>query len=360
MKTQTISRKALGAVIFLIFSTIYENVYAQENFRANLRVVNADGSSGLLDGNMTNYDAGYSNAIDGMDVWKMTNFGENFGIYRENQNIVVERRHTILLSDTTYFRMWNMRQLTYQVEVVMKNLNHPGLTAYLEDSYLNKFSLLDLNDTTRINFTVTSDPASANEFRFRIIFQTEMTGVMPVSFTGIKAWRNNLVPVIEWTVEDEENVIQYDVERSLDGLNFIPVASTIPSSNDGGEESYKLSDQTQDGHQLFYRVKATSLSGNIVYSAVARLAGQEDAVDMMVYPNPVSGRKIQVLINNAIAGRYNVTLLSGRGLLIPVQDVQLQQGSNSISIALPSVTPGIYRLRVAGNGVAHVISISIK
>ena len=44
----------------------------------------------------------------------------------------------------------------------------------------------------------------------------------------------------------------------------------------------------------------------------------------------------------------------------PVQQVNLVEGSNNLSLTLPLVTPGIYRLRVAGNGMAYVISVSIK
>jgi hypothetical protein len=74
----------------------------------NLFIVYNNGAT-LMDVNMTNYNNQYSNAVDGNDIWKMSNFGENFGIIRSSANLVFERRSLIAVNDTTYFRMWNMQ-----------------------------------------------------------------------------------------------------------------------------------------------------------------------------------------------------------------------------------------------------------
>src|SRR5664279_1839868 len=108
-----------------------------EIIRSNLYHVETDGTTNLLDGDLTQYDASYSNAVDGMDARKMSNFSENIGMLRGTSTLVIERRHTIDNADTIFYKMWNIRhEETYQLEFIASNLDHPGLLGYLEDSYL--------------------------------------------------------------------------------------------------------------------------------------------------------------------------------------------------------------------------------
>jgi hypothetical protein len=155
----------LAFVCALIFVSAVS--FSQENMRANLYAVPATGSAILMDGNFTNYDNIYSNAVDWDDAWKMTNPGENFGIYRENVNLVVERRQEIGLTDTTFFKMWNMQQRSYQLQIITSNMSDPQLRASVIDSYLNTTIAVELNDTTFIPFTVTADAGSSSSVAFQ-------------------------------------------------------------------------------------------------------------------------------------------------------------------------------------------------
>ena len=141
--------------ILLLFFSFSSN--AQELMRANIFMVDASGVT-LMDGNLTNYDNIYSNAVDIDDAWKMTNPGVNFGILRDGYNLVVERRSIIDGSDTTFFRMWNMPQHNYRIKFMLKNLDHPGLTAVLKDKFLNTQTNIKLNDTTYYDFTINTNP----------------------------------------------------------------------------------------------------------------------------------------------------------------------------------------------------------
>ena len=123
-------------------------------------------------GILTQYDQSFTNVVDGMDARKMSNFSENLGMIRGTTTLVIERRHTIDFTDTIFYKMWNVQQRPYQLEFITSNLNHPGLTGYLEDSYLHTSVPINLNGANNINFSVNSDPASSAMYRFRIIFTT--------------------------------------------------------------------------------------------------------------------------------------------------------------------------------------------
>ena len=56
---------------------------------------------------------------------------------------------------------------------------------YLEDKFLDNTTLIQMNGTTTVDFTVTTDPASAVANRFRIVFIKALP--LPVKFTSISA-----------------------------------------------------------------------------------------------------------------------------------------------------------------------------
>ncbi len=141
----------------------------KREIRSYLYLVNTDGSSILYDGTLTAYDDSYSNNIDERDAKKMANFTENFGMLRTPVTLVIERRHTIKLNDTIFYKMWQMQQRTYRLEFVSKNMDYPGMSGILEDNYLKTTTPVDLNGTTPLIFTVTENEASSSSNRFLFI-----------------------------------------------------------------------------------------------------------------------------------------------------------------------------------------------
>ena len=199
-------------------SLLYSGIpSSSEEIRSNLYVVEPDAHTVLMDGGLTQYDQSFTNSIDGMDARKMSNFSENIGMIRGTTTLVIERRHTIDISDTIFYKLWNVQQRSYQLEFITSNLNHPGLSGHLEDSYLQTSVPIDLNGANNINFSVNADPASSAMYRFRIIFNTAEAGLMPLTFTSLKAYQQDNSVHIDWNTENEQNLKSYNVERSGDG-----------------------------------------------------------------------------------------------------------------------------------------------
>ncbi len=143
---------SLRLLFFIFIFATPVLVLAQPSMRANLHIVAANGSTVLMDGNLTNYDSIYSNSLDMYDAWKMNNFSENFGILRSNSVLVIERRKNISVCDTTFFKMWNMQYRNYRLQIITKNFHQPGLTAYLLDKFLDTKTVVKINDTKEYLF----------------------------------------------------------------------------------------------------------------------------------------------------------------------------------------------------------------
>ena len=140
---------------------------SEQRIRTNLYEVNADGTASIVDGTLSSYSNIFSNIIDKNDAMKLTNFGENFGIVRDGKTLIVERRDAI--GDEINFKMWQMNQQGYQLEIIADNID-PNVSAFLQDKYLKTTTPLNVSGTTKVNFAVTGDVASAAENRFSIVF----------------------------------------------------------------------------------------------------------------------------------------------------------------------------------------------
>ena len=188
-----ISIRIQFAVCFLLVSF---TAFSQQTLRTNLFVVGSDGSKTLIDGNMTIYDDIYCNCVNWEDALKMTNLGENWGLVRSGTTLAVERRKFIPETDTTYIRMWNLQQRNFVIEVIGQNLSKTDRIGYLRDNYNNINTLINLGNTTYVNFSVNSDSKTSAQNRFSIIFEKIVQAPTTVIFTSIRLLRKyNLVNV---------------------------------------------------------------------------------------------------------------------------------------------------------------------
>ncbi len=311
--------------------------------RANLYMIPATGSKVLVDGNYTQYDNNYSNAVDIQDVWKMTNTGENFGIIREGYTLVMERRKEIPLTDTTFFRMWNLQPRNYQIEIIARNLSQPNLQGSLWDDYTRTSSLINMGDTTRINFTISSDPASYASNRFRMEYNTVYISSLPVIFSSINAYRKGAGAVVNWKIAVETDVAYYAIERASNGNDFEEIA-TQNAFNDGNSQNYFYYDRNLSRGSHVYRIKAVYRDRNFAYSENARtLVSSQIAETISVYPNPVTNKKVQIQFFNTETMKCRIAFINSSGKEIWSESLVVPAGANR-SVQLPQHIPsGIYR-----------------
>lgn len=345
--------------LFVFLLSLLQPISAQR-MRANLLIVDNTGAT-LMDGNMTNYGAQFSNAIDGYDIWKMSNFGENFGILRSTANLVIERRSLIVSTDTTYFRMWNVQVRNYRIQVIAENLHTSNLFAFVRDKFLGTDTPINLNDTTDVNFSVTTAAGSYAQDRFKLIYSSVASATLPVQFTGVQLQLKTNGLQVLWTVENEFAMDRYVIEHSINGSVFESLQENS-AHNNGLKNDYAVLTTKPAAGMHFYRVKGISLSGKVQYSAVVRMTTDNDnTANLEVYPNPVANKLMNVTIETAAAGNYSMSLVKSNGQLVKLPGLKLNAGIQQQTIKLPTfVLPGIYRLVVtAPDGQRYMQTVNI-
>ncbi len=173
---------------------------------------------------------------------------------------------------------------------------------------------------------------------------------LPVLFTSTRAWPDGPANAVEWTIETEEGMDRYLVERSTDGATFHPLQVMTPRNNSGQQETYRVMDWSVPVPMTWYRVKAMQLNGDIKYSTIARVSrGNPADIRLRLYPNPVRERQFTVEINAPGRESYSIRVSDQEGRIVYRQLFWHDGGTASALVVLPQgLAAGVYRVELRG------------
>jgi len=297
----------------------------------------------IADGNAVAFDNNFANSIDGDDAFKITNSGENFGLKRAGKILSVEARMPIETSDTIFYNTSNLGRKTYQLHFAPQNMRGSGLTASLIDKYLKTATPVTLDGNSSIDITVNADAGSSASDRLMVVFKS--MAPLPVTFTSIEATQKNANVEVTWKVENENNMRQYEVQRSLDGNNFLKV-STIDAIN-GGANNYSWNDEHPLSGYNYYRIRSIDINGEAKYTDIVKVLTGQLISEIAVNPNPVTNSTIKLQFTNQVAGVYGINLSNAAGQIIMSKTITHAKGSSLEIIKLNNpFLKGIYQLEI--------------
>lgn len=171
---------------------------------------------------------------------------------------------------------------------------------------------------------------------------------LPVKLVDVKAYNTGNKNRIEWTNLTEIDVVAYEIEKSLNGTQFTSMVSLVARSNENDKQSYYEYD-AQPSFVTYYRIKVTSRDAKIIYSPIVKVATNLTVKqDIVLYPNPVTGKQFTIQMNSA-AGNYFVKIYTANGQIVKTETLTHPGGSYSKTIELPSqLQAGQYYMQVSG------------
>lgn len=347
------SAKVTGSASIFRTSTF---IQPTAQLRGNLFVIYG-GSPILVDGVLTQFNDSYSDSLDAWDALKITNSGENMGILSNGKILAIERRQIVTANDTLFYDLAQMQQQQYQFQFIASRLDQTGMNAFLVDNYLKTQTPVGLNDTTSINFTVDTSEASIATNRFFIIFKPAAGPLPGVTFVSVKAYQQNANIVVDWNVENQNNVNYYTIEKSADGITFVPVnQQTVTNTL---LSNYIWLDTNPFAAQNYYRIKSTSITGEITYSFMVLVYMGNESPSISVFPDPVEAGIINLQLIKQPAGIYEARLLNTLGQLMVSKEINHSDGTGIESIPFSNYVPhGVYQLEIIKpDGTKNVITI---
>jgi hypothetical protein len=173
--------------------------------------------------------------------------------------------------------------------------------------------------------------------------------VLEVDFITLDVVVNKNGNLIRWGTVATEEVLQYEVERSVDGVHFYTVAIVKGMPGSSLPQSFLAIDSVawqQGTKQFHYRIK-TSKAGRQQYSkiVVVKLPSSEPKQDIIVLVNPVLNElSLGVKARRNMIVELQVTDATGR--VIDQFNHQLKEGYNKLSWTPPHpLSKGLYYVR---------------
>ncbi|MEO7048010.1 MAG: hypothetical protein ABI091_22110 [Ferruginibacter sp.] len=298
----------------------------------------------LVDGTLQQFNKDYANEIDGMDAGKMLNAAENLSIKATNKLLVVERRTPFITQDTVYYNMTGMRAQNYQFQFDAQGLSTFGVEGWVEDTYAHTKTVLNLEGLTTVDFSVTNVAGSYASNRFRIVFQAA-AGPVPVTIVSVKATQKDIDVAVEWKVDNQSNMKEYQVEKSLDGNRFNNIG-TIPA-NTNNASVYNFLDKNAPSGYNYYRIRSIGKDGQETVTQIVRVLIQRGTPQITIHPNPITDGVINLHLINEPAGMYGIRLLNPLGQTIVSKQVSHAGGTSTQKIEWNyNLAHGVYQLEV--------------
>jgi hypothetical protein len=171
-----------------------------------------------------------------------------------------------------------------------------------------------------------------------------VAGALPLHFLSFDAYKAQRSVSLKWRTADEVNTSHFEIERSINGVDFVKIGQ-VSSRNTPGNHDYSMDDwQPAKGINL-YRLKQVDLDGRFEYSKIVRVLFDMQ-VNMLVYPNPSSGR-LNIDLNKT-AGKWFSSIYDAQGRLVRQEVVAVNGTTMQLDVA--ALPKGNYSI-VLNNGV---------
>ncbi|MBO7433718.1 MAG: T9SS type A sorting domain-containing protein [Salinivirgaceae bacterium] len=164
---------------------------------------------------------------------------------------------------------------------------------------------------------------------------------LPVTFAAFTGRQTGNSVVLEWATMSEKDNDYFEIERSLDGVNYVTIGYVGGAGDSDRRIDYTFSDNAPEQGWLYYRLSQVDFDGTRAYAdkVVSVQYSGNDVEQLTIVPNPTDGR-FRVSATGSMAGGV-VQLLSQTGNVVRTVNVDSYDAVLDIS----DLSSGIYLLR---------------
>ncbi|MFD2512544.1 T9SS type A sorting domain-containing protein [Pontibacter locisalis] len=234
---------------------------------------------------------------------------------------------------------------------------------------INRFTgVITVDDPVALvpgTYTFTVDLVDGNGFPTRLPVTLRFygtgatTGPLPVDLLYFTAKLDKGKPLLEWTTATVAGNVRFDIERSSDGKVFERIGSIQEGSASSLKKKYTYPDSKPLSGLAYYRLYQVDTNGKESYSRVISLNSKgvtSTGVTLLAYPNPFTSN-LNVEITAAESGEAAVQLINLQGRVVCQTTVALASGLTTVTLPLPTISDGVYVLKVTGAGVNTAIKV---
>ncbi len=181
---------------------------------------------------------------------------------------------------------------------------------------------------------------------------------LPVRLLSFHGKRSAFDVKLNWITASEIDNDYFEIYRSENGEDFIPIAQVDGFGNSNNLLDYQYIDtdpKVRSARTFYYQIKQVDYSKLYQYSKIIRLAADELAISAIIGPNPVA-EMVKIQINPFDFRRFTLEVLDLNGRIMLV-DKNLQ-ATNEIDIS--NLPGGVYLFAIKRDDDLIVIKRMIK
>jgi hypothetical protein len=173
---------------------------------------------------------------------------------------------------------------------------------------------------------------------------------VPVSITLFKGEKKGNINSLTWTTSTEVNNAGFELQRSIDGVNFAPLGYVNSKANNGNSTqqlTYNFNDVRPLLSTGYYRLKQIDKDGKFNYSSIVILRSDKkgDLIVGNMYPNPVLNI-LNLSIESIKNTKVEIVVVNTLGMRVHQQTANLTSGINIQTMNISKLAAGLYHVQI--------------
>jgi len=180
---------------------------------------------------------------------------------------------------------------------------------------------------------------------------------LPVKFVYFNSQCKNGIVNLEWKTAQEQNTMNFAVQRSKDGVNWVEIGGTTAAGQSTQERSYAFQDKNPSSGNM-YRIIEYDFTGKSTISSIVKSSCSSKYI-VSLYPNPSSGNSA-LNINLEQSTKLTLQIVDNKGAIVQRSQIQLPAGNTTIPLNMNNYPSGVYNVNVQYNSEMKTIKLIKK
>jgi uncharacterized repeat protein (TIGR02543 family) len=180
---------------------------------------------------------------------------------------------------------------------------------------------------------------------------------LPVELIVFNGTCNTMEHVLNWTTASEINNFRFVVERSADGVEFVPVGEQAGAGTTAELNAYTFRTSAPSRNEYFYRLIQEDFDGTFkVYPTLALSCKGDIAHGLVanVFPNPSAGNS-SLQISSSRSRTVWVQISDAMGRPVHTKELNISEGANLFGLPGATLSAGVYTISLRSEGETHTL-----
>jgi hypothetical protein len=177
---------------------------------------------------------------------------------------------------------------------------------------------------------------------------------LPVKFYSYTLQQENIHEKVMvkniWATASEINTAYFNIQRSIDGVNFETVGKMVANGLAGNYTYFDDITNLNKPYQFFYKLEAVDKDGIKTFSSIVPINIKKRIKEIRLYPNPA---KELLFITNSFS-TANYSIVNANGMIVKVGTIN----TNNAVLNIKDLAAGTYFMKVISNEKVETFKIN--